>query len=133
MNKISLLGRMTYDPETFTTANGKKGVKFVIAVDRLLSRDKKEQYKREGKQTADFFRCASYGFTADHIDKYARKGARILVDGSMNLDQKGEDTYPNVYVKDAQVIDFNVDKKSTPATDFGNDFAHYEDDDDIPF
>ncbi len=39
MNNIVLKGRLTHDPELFTTKSGKEYVKFSIAVNRRFKRD----------------------------------------------------------------------------------------------
>lgn len=71
LNQVTLMGRMTRDPELKYTANEKAVVSFTIAVDR--------DYK--GEDAADFIDCVAWNKTADMIDRYFHKGERIIVSG----------------------------------------------------
>ena len=53
MNRITLYGRLTRQPETLIGANGKPVCRFSISVRR--------QYRREGEEYRyDFFECSSF-------------------------------------------------------------------------
>lgn len=71
LNQVTLMGRMTRDPELKYTANEKAVVSFTIAVDR--------DYK--GEDAADFINCVAWNKTADMVDRYFHKGERIIVSG----------------------------------------------------
>lgn len=71
LNQVTLMGRMTRDPELKYTANEKAVVSFTIAVDR--------DYK--GEDAADFIDCVAWNKTADMVDRYFHKGERIIVSG----------------------------------------------------
>lgn len=70
LNNISIMGRLTADPELKSTQSGKHVVSFNIAVDGY------------GERT-DFFRATAWDKTADIICKYFRKGAMIVLDGNL--------------------------------------------------
>ena len=70
MNKVILLGRLTRDPESKTTASGKTVCRFSVAVDRI-GKDK----------GADFIGCVAWEKTAEFVAKYLSKGRRVLVEG----------------------------------------------------
>lgn len=69
MNNVSLIGRLTADPE-IRQAKETKVCNFTIAVDR-----------GDKDRTADFIRCVAFGKTAEFIDDYFDKGTRIGISG----------------------------------------------------
>ena len=71
LNQVTLMGRMTRDPELKYTPSEKAVVSFTIAVDR--------DYK--GEDAADFIDCVAWNKTADMVDRYFHKGERIIVSG----------------------------------------------------
>ena len=77
MNKIILLGRIVRDPEVrYTQGQNAMAIgKFSLAVNR--------KYKRENEPEADFFNCTSFGKQAEFVEKYLKKGIKVLVTGSL--------------------------------------------------
>ena len=77
MNQVIFMGRLATDPEIRYTAgeNTRAAANFKIAVPRA--------YKKEGGTEADFFACTAWGKTAEHIEKYWRKGMKALITGSI--------------------------------------------------
>lgn len=74
MNKVILRGRLTRDPETRTTQNGKSWCRFCVAVDR------------RGKDAgADFINCVAWDKTADLVAKWWTKGKGILLEGCLRV------------------------------------------------
>jgi len=76
MNKIILMGRLTRDPEVSysNTDNSTALARFNLAVDR--------RFKRAGDSTeTDFFNCIAFGKQAEFVEKYLKKGTKILVTG----------------------------------------------------
>ena len=82
LNKVIIMGRITADPELKKTASDKELTSFSVAVD---------QPPRNGEKKADFFRCTAWGSTAGFISKYFKKGAMILLEGSMHNDDYTDD------------------------------------------
>ena len=80
MNKVMLMGRLTRDPEVRYSQNGNNSAvaRFSIAVDR--------RFKREGQPDADFFNCTAFGRQAEFVEKYLRKGTKMVVIGSIQND-----------------------------------------------
>lgn len=72
MNTISIIGRLTADPELKTTTNGVNVCSFTLAVDRPRVKD-----------TTDFFRCTAWRQTGEFISRYFTKGRKMGVTGSM--------------------------------------------------
>ncbi len=76
MNNVSLIGRLTADPELRHTQSDIATTRFSIAVDRTYSRQGEE------KQT-DFISIVAWRQTAEFICKYFSKGQRIALTGSI--------------------------------------------------
>ena len=89
MNKIILMGRLTRDPEVRYSDDNKAVGRFALAVDR--------KFKKDGGPTADFFNCTAFGKTAEFVEKYLKKGTKILLTGSIQNDNytngHGEQVY----------------------------------------
>ena len=76
MNNISIVGRLTKDPEVRTTNSGKTTCSFTLAVNRRGKR-------QEGTPTADFFRVTCWEQTARYVGDYLRKGKLASATGRM--------------------------------------------------
>ena len=74
MNYVSLLGRLTKDPELKYSQSGKAFCKFTIAVTREFNREE-----------ADFINCVAWDKRAEAIAEYLRKGRRIAIQGRLNV------------------------------------------------
>ena len=70
MNKIILMGRLTREPEMFGQKS--KVARFTLAVDRTY-----------GEDETDFFNCVSFGKQAEFVEKYLKKGTKILLSGRL--------------------------------------------------
>lgn len=90
MNKVILMGRLTRDPEIRYSqgANSTAVGSFSIAVDR--------RFKRDGEPDADFFNCTAFGKQAEFVERYLKKGTKIVVVGRIQ-----NDNYTN---KDGQKV-----------------------------
>lgn len=77
MNRITLMGRLTAEPE-LKEGNGTKYCNFSIAVDRVK--------KNNTGAITDFFNCVTFGYNAEFVSRYMRKGQRILVSGAIHID-----------------------------------------------
>ena len=80
MNKVILIGRLTRDPEIrySTGANATAVGSFSIAVDR--------RFKRDGEPDADFFDCTAFGKQAEFVERYLKKGTKMVVVGRLQND-----------------------------------------------
>lgn len=76
MNIISLVGRLTADPELKHTKNGVAVTRFTIAVDR--------PYTKLGEErAADFINIVAWQGSAEFVTKHFVRGQRIGVVGSV--------------------------------------------------
>lgn len=105
MNQVSLLGRLTKDPEVKKTQSGTSVCSFTIAVDR--------KYKdANGAKQTDFIPCVGWRQVADIIGQYFHKGSRIGITGSIQT-RSYDGQNGKVFVVEvlAEQIDF-IDKRS---------------------
>lgn len=79
LNNVTLMGRLTADPELKYTANETAYTNFTIAVERDYSG------KSEEKAT-DFIDITAWRKSAEFVVKYFRKGQLIAVQGSVQTD-----------------------------------------------
>lgn len=73
MNKVILIGRLCNDVDLNTTAGGSAVAKYRLAVNR--------DFKKDGKQEADFLNCVTFGKSAEFATKYLHKGMKVAVEG----------------------------------------------------
>ncbi len=96
MNSVSLMGRLTADPELKTTQNGISYCRFTLAANR---------YSKDGEDTADFISCVVWGSTAEFICNYFLKGNKIALIGSIQTGSYTDKDGRKVYTTDV-----NTDK-----------------------
>ena len=83
LNQVTLFGRLTKDPDLRYSQSGMANVFFTIAVDRGLSKEKRQEAEANNQPTADFIPCKAFGKTAEMVGNYFHKGNRILVEGKI--------------------------------------------------
>ena len=81
MNKAILIGRLTRDPDVrYSQTDSNMAIaRFSLAVDR--------RYKKQGDETtADFFNCTAFGKQGEFVEKYIKKGTKVVVTGRIQND-----------------------------------------------
>lgn len=142
MNKVVLIGRLTKDPDLRYTQKGQAMATFILAVDKKLSREKKQEMEAQGKATADFPRITAWGKLAENLSKYLKKGRQCAVEGSIQTGMYKDKDGKTVYTTDvlANNIEYlnsyqeknNNDNSSYGEDEFFDDFNDVEDEM-IPF
>lgn len=129
MNCVTLMGRLTRDPEIKRTSSGKSYCRFSIAV--------KKEFVKDG---ADFINCIAWDKKAETIEKYFSKGHRIIIQGRLSVNTyevEGEKRYSTDVLVDK--IDFvenlnsgqSYDRSYTSAeAEVDSDFIDDDSDDD---
>lgn len=79
LNHITIMGRLTRDPELRRTGSGVAVASFRVAVDRDFAP------KDGGERKADFIDCVAWRQTGEFISKYFAKGRMIVVDGRLEM------------------------------------------------
>lgn len=89
LNNITLMGRLTADPELRQTQSGTATTRFTVAVDRDFTPQGQERQ-------ADFITVVAWKQTAEFINKYFSKGSMIAIVGSLRTGSYADKKYPDV-------------------------------------
>ncbi|MDR1548979.1 MAG: single-stranded DNA-binding protein [Hungatella sp.] len=112
MNKCIFLGRMTDDPEiSYTQGESAMAIaRFDFAVDRRSA--------REGEPTADFFRCTAFDRRAEFMERFGRKGLKLLLTGKMQNNNYTNKEGVKIYSMQLLVddVEFAESKKNSDET-----------------
>ena len=79
MNKLTIIGNLTRDPELRTTPNGINVCDFTVAVNRRGRRDDQSQPE------ADFFRVSAWRQLGENCAKFLAKGRKVCVIGPVSV------------------------------------------------
>lgn len=78
MNKVFLIGNLTRDPELTETSGGVSICRFAIAVNRNYSGS-------DGERKTDFFNVTAWRGLGETVSRYAKKGNKVAVSGTIEL------------------------------------------------
>ena len=122
LNHITIMGRLTRDPELRRTGSGVAVASFTVACDRDMAPQGQE------KET-DFIDCVAWRQTGEFVSKYFTKGRMIVVSGRLQIrswtDKDGnkrrtaEVVADNCYFGDSK-SDGNQGGYSAPAGGYNN-------------
>lgn len=79
MNKLTIIGNLTRDPELRTTPTGLNVCSFTVAVNRRRSSQNANQPE------ADFFRVTAWRQLGENCQKFLAKGRKVAVVGSVSV------------------------------------------------
>ena len=123
LNHITIMGRLTRDPELRRTGSGVAVASFTVAVDRDFSP------KDGGERETDFIDCVAWRQTGEFVSKYFTKGRMAVVSGRLQIrswtDKEGnkrrtaEVVADNVYFGDSKRDDQGGSSYS------GNSYGNY--------
>lgn len=106
MNRVTLVGRLTANPELRYTSSNLPLSRFTIAVNR--------QKKEDGTQNADFINCVAWNKTAELICTYLTKGSLVGLEGRIQTGTYEKPDGTRGYTTDVLVqnIEFLESKKN---------------------
>ena len=115
LNHITLMGRLTRDPELRYTPSGTPVASFTVAVDRDFSS------KENGEKQTDFIDIVAWRQTGEFVSKFFTKGSMAVISGRLQIrDWQDKDGNKR---KSAEVVADNVyfgeGKRSHEGSDFG--------------
>ncbi|MBO7326265.1 MAG: single-stranded DNA-binding protein [Clostridia bacterium] len=128
MNKVLIMGRAVRDPEVKYTNDKKAVARLTLAVDRRFKKDE-----------ADFIPCVSFGKPAEFIEKYIKKGVKIVCEGRWQTGSYTNKEGQKVYTNDCVIesLEFAESKKVSEAKEETpesvDDFMNADIDDEMPF
>jgi len=79
LNHITIMGRLTRDPELRRTGTGIAVASFTVAVDRDFGKNE------NGEKETDFIDCVAWRQTGEFVSKYFTKGSMIVVSGRLQI------------------------------------------------
>ena len=147
LNHITIMGRLTRDPELRRTGSGTAVASFSVAVDRDFGKNE------QGERETDFIDCVAWRQTGEFVSKYFTKGSMAVVSGRLQIrswtDKDGnkrrtaEVVADNVYFGESKRSNEGNAYSAPAANSFGgysapaapaSDFAMLDDDDaQLPF
>jgi len=143
LNNVVLIGRLTRDPELrYIPGSGAAVARFGIAVDKGLSREKKQEMESRNQPTADFINITVWGKPAENCANYLVKGRLVGIQGRIqtgSYEKDGVKVYTTeVVANNVEFLEWGDKNKSSDFNDSGLDFGgiegfHPTDNDDIPF
>ena len=97
INNLTLVGRLTKDPDLKYTGNGTAVATFTLAVNRNFT-------NQSGEREADFINCVIWRKSAETLANYAKKGVLIGVTGRIQTrsydNQQGQKVYVTEVIAD---------------------------------
>ena len=79
LNHITIMGRLTRDPELRRTGSGIAVASFSLAVDRDFGKTE------NGERETDFIDCVAWRQTGEFVSKYFTKGRMAVVSGRLQI------------------------------------------------
>ena len=79
LNHITIMGRLTRDPELRRTGSGIAVASFTLAVDRDFGKND------QGERETDFIDCVAWRQTGEFVSKYFTKGRMAVVSGRLQI------------------------------------------------
>ena len=136
MNKVILIGNLTRDPELTEVAGGVPLCRFAIAVNR--------NYGSSDDRKTDFFNIVAWRGLGETVARFAKKGNKVAVVGSIELrsyeDSQGiKRTGVDIVAQDVEFLtpkgsqDSYAEAPSSSENGKRASLQAFDDDGDIPF
>ena len=122
LNHITIMGRLTRDPELRRTGSGIAVASFTLAVDR--------DYKPDGgERECDFIDCVAWRQTGEFVSKYFSRGRMAVVDGRLQIrswtDKDGNKRRSAEVVADNVYFGDSKKEQSNEGTACGSSYGNY--------
>ena len=120
MNKVTLMGRLTRDPEVrYTQTNNTLIASFSLAVNRRF-------VKQGEERQADFINVVAWSKTGEFCSKYFKKGQQVGIIGRIQTRSWEDDNKQKRYATEvvAEEAYFADSKRDSNPSDFANTFGN---------
>lgn len=101
INNVTLVGRLTKEPDLRYTSNGTAAASFTLAVNRSFK-------NANGDREADFINCVIWRKAAETLANYARKGTLLGVTGRIQTRNYENQQGQRVYVTEVVAENFQL-------------------------
>lgn len=134
-----LIGRLTRDPELRYLQSGQSVCNFSLAVDKGLSKEKKQEMQSKNQPTADFINVVVWGKMGENCSNFLVKGRLVGIQGRLQSGSYDDKDGKKVYTTDvvANNVEFlewgDKQEQSSPNTSSEPTGFHPTSNDDIPF
>lgn len=108
MNNAIIIGRAVREPELKYSQAGLAITNVTVAVDRNMSKAKREEAEAQGQPTADFIRVVAFSHTAEFIANYLGKGKMVAVNGRIQTGSYEDKDGKRVYTTDILANDIKI-------------------------
>lgn len=131
MNKLTIIGNLTRDPETRTVSSGSTVCSFAVAVNR--------SNPQKGQPDADFFRVSAWNKRGEVCQKYLAKGRKVAVVGPVSVSsyeaKDGSTRFSlDVFAEDVEFLSPKQEASDDePANRYDERIPDDDDPDSIPF
>lgn len=104
LNRATILGRLTRDPEVRTTPNGRSVASLSVATNRVWM----NQNTGTKEEKVEFHNCVLWGKLAEIAGQYLSKGRRVYVEGRLETrnwaGQDGNKRYRTEIIVDNMIM-----------------------------
>lgn len=140
MNIAMISGRLVREIELkyTNTQEPMAFCKFTLAVDRGMSKAKKEQAQKSGQAVADFINVTVFGKQAENCSKFLAKGRNVLIQGSIQTGSYEKQDGTRVFTTDVlaqkvEFIDWGDSKKNNQNNQTAQPFGQFDEGVELPY
>lgn len=130
INEVRLIGNVGSDPDVRETTSGN-----LVRVN-LATTDKYKNKKGDWEEKTQWHRIVAFGFAADHLIKFCKKGSLLYVSGSIEYGKYDKDGVTNyttdIRAQKVKVLNGFKDSGGERYRD-NNQFEHQPVENDVPF
>jgi len=131
--KVTIIGRLSRDPEMRYTQGGKAVTSFNVPVNRTFTGQDGER-----KEETEWFRVNAWGRLAETCNNFLKKGSQVYIEGRLSSrvwqDRDGKDRFSmEVFANEMQMLDRVSEAGRVGAGTNGDLGAEDLDADDLPF
>lgn len=111
LNHVAICGRIVRDPSISYTQGSKSMciAKYTLAVNRTGKKDE-----------ADFISCTAFGKSGEFVEKYVKKGTKLIVQGKIQTGSYKNKDGVTVYTTDVVVTEQEFAESKNAASASGN-------------
>lgn len=113
INNVTLVGRLTRDPELKYTQQNTAVANFTLAVNRRFK-------SASGEREADFINCVIWKTGAENLSNWGKKGMLIGVTGSIQVRSYEDNSGKRIYVTEVLADNFQMFESRQERENAGN-------------